>query len=423
MNKQLEKSFSFIRNFAEKYKNVIFHGFKKRTVKTINKKNRKKKKQNVTNIVDLKFKNPFINEEKKRKLVSFLMEQENELDLQENYTLFNKYNITSDNLFFNLKNDNIYNNNNNDNNTSGTFLKSLNIENKNGDLCDDKIKINYLDSLNSLELKIKQEIKQNNDLLSKQKMIELNEYHYKIHNNGKKSEVRVKRTNSHLNKNSNRIYKRRKNNDNESQLDNVSIKSKNKKRNKGYNHSEKSYSNSSKNINNNSSLDSNQIKGTCLIQHNEKMIKTNQSDNKNLNINTQNILLKNNELIKENTENNLVFGKNIYENINDMFHKVFEVNQEHNKNEIIKSPINNLMDKENINMSRNINVINIDNNHINDNRNDNESNIKEVKSNTDQKDWEFFHKHINNNGTPFKEDNTFDIFFNEPLETPSIFQM
>lgn len=128
MNKKLEKSFSFIRNFAEKYKNVIFHGFKKGTVKTINKKNRKKKKQNVTNIVDLKFKNPFINEEKKRKLDSFLMDQENELDLHENYTLFNKYNMTSDNLFFNLKNDNLYNNNNN--NTSGTFLKSLNIENK-----------------------------------------------------------------------------------------------------------------------------------------------------------------------------------------------------------------------------------------------------------------------------------------------------
>lgn len=178
--------------------------------------------------MDLKFKNPFINEEKKRKLDSFLMDQENELDLHENYTLFNKYNMTSDNLFFNLKNDNLYNNNNN--NTSGTFLKSLNIENKNGDLSDDKIKINYLDSLNSLELKIKQEIKQNNDLLSKQKMMELNEYHYKTHNNGKKSEVRIKRTNSHLNKDSNRIYKRRKNN--ESQLDNVSIKSKNKKKKK-----------------------------------------------------------------------------------------------------------------------------------------------------------------------------------------------
>ncbi|SPJ11603.1 conserved Plasmodium protein, unknown function [Plasmodium sp. DRC-Itaito] len=419
MNKKLEKSFSFIRNFAEKYKNVIFHGFKNRTVKTINKKNRKKKKQNVTNIVDLKFKNSFINEEKKRKLDSFLMDQENELDFQENYTIFNKYNMTSDNLFSILKNDNLYNNN-----TSGTFLKSLNIENKNGDLCDDKIKINYLDSLNSLELKIKQEIKQNNDLLSKQKMMELNEYHYKTHNNGKKSGVRVKRTNSHLNKDSNRIYKKRKNNDNESQLDNVSTKSKNKKRKKkGYPNKEKSYSNSSKNISNNSNLDSKQIKETCLIQNNEKMIKTNQTDNKNMNINTENILLKNNESIKENTQNNLVFGKNIYENINDIFYKVFEVNQEHNKNEIIKTPINNLMDRENINTSRNINVNNINNNHIDDNRNANESNIKEVKSNTDQKDWELFHKHINNNGTPFKEDNTFDIFFNEPLETPSIFQI
>ncbi|KYN98199.1 hypothetical protein PGSY75_1241500 [Plasmodium gaboni] len=420
MNKKLEKGFSFIRNFAEKYKNVIFQGFKKRTVKTINKKNRKKKKQNVTNIVDLKVENPFINEEKKRKLDSFLMDQENELDLQENYTLFNKYNMTSDNLFFNSKNDNIYNNYNN---TSGTFLKSLNIENKNGDLNDDKIKINYLDSLNSLELKIKQEIKQNNELLSKQKMMELNEYHYKTHNNGKKSGVRVKRTNSHLNKDSNRIYKRRKNNDNESQIDNVSTKSKNKKRKKAYPHKEKSYSNNSKNINNNSNMDSKQIKGTCLIQHNDKMIKTNLSDNKNSKINTENILLKNNELVQENVENNLVFGKDIYENMNDMFHKVFEVNQEHNKNEITKTSINNLMDKENINMSRNINVNNIDNNHINDNHNDNESNIKEVKSNTDQKDLDLFHKNLNNNGTPFKEDNTFDIFFNEPLETPSIFQM
>lgn len=420
MNKKLEKSFSFIRNFAEKYKNVIFHGFKKGTVKTINKKNRKKKKQNVTNIVDLKFKNPFINEEKKRKLDSFLMDQENELDLHENYTLFNKYNMNSDNLFFNLKNDNLYNNNNN--NTSGTFLKSLNIENKNGDLSDDKIKINYLDSLNSLELKIKQEIKQNNDLLSKQKMMELNEYHYKTHNNGKKSEVRIKRTNSHLNKDSNRIYKRRKNN--ESQLDNVSIKSKNKKKKKGYPNKDKSYSNSSKNINSNSNVDSKQIKGTCLIQHNEKIIKkTNQPDNENMNLNTENILLKNNELIKENTKNNLVFGKNIYENINDMFHNVFEVNQEHNKNDIIKTPINNLMDREHSNTSRNTNINNINNNHIDDNRNTNESNIKEVKSNTNQKDWELFHKHINNNGTPFKEDNTFDIFFNEPLETPSIFQI
>lgn len=106
-------------------------------------------------------------------------------------------------------------------------------------------------------------------------MMELNEYHYKTHNNGKKSEVRIKRTNSHLNKDSNRIYKRRKNN--ESQLDNVSIKSKNKKKKKGYPNKDKSYSNSSKNINSNSNVDSKQIKGTCLIQHNEKIIKKNKS--------------------------------------------------------------------------------------------------------------------------------------------------
>ncbi|CAG9472482.1 conserved Plasmodium protein, unknown function [Plasmodium vivax] len=156
MEKKLEKGIAIIRNLAQKYKKTILQRLNPKTQKSINKKKKKKKKQTNTfkNLQRKQNGDRKGKEEKMKKLNNYLINQENELDFQENYSLFNKFNAISDDLFYNPQDDKM-----------ATHLISKKVEGKNGESKDTPGKANYIDSLNSLKFKIKQEIQENNDLL------------------------------------------------------------------------------------------------------------------------------------------------------------------------------------------------------------------------------------------------------------------
>ncbi|CRH02832.1 conserved Plasmodium protein, unknown function [Plasmodium relictum] len=452
MDKKLKRGISLIRKFAEKYKNAILQTLKLKSRKTIEKKKLKRKKTFKT--IEKNSNKKYI-EEKKRKLDIYLINQEKELDFQENYAFFNKFHDKSDNIFYKNEIDNIQD-----------PLKVKTEEKKNEEQTFNSINDNFLNSLNSLHFKIKQEIEENNDLLSMKELTKSNKY-TEVESK-EKNVVNLKKI-SHANKDLKTIFKEEKN-FNERQL--VDSSKKIKKRKKDSAHIQNS--NCEKKINNSSSTELNENYESIYLKKKDLKILENkdETENKktisNYNISQKkiidDIIHKNNEIVTEKKKNDLVFGKNKFENINEIFQKVLEESEydKNNINEIIKhnnqensenNIINNEYSKENVNICDNI-LNKIDGTRVNEyfkdkiiflenkiiseendkNCNDNEYNLNYVekgRSKDNQADINFACDQNNSEEikkyynilTPLKEDNSFDFFFNESLGTPSIFQM
>ncbi|GAW83780.1 hypothetical protein, conserved [Plasmodium gonderi] len=446
MDKKLEKGISLIRNLAEKYKTTILHRLNPKTQKTINKKNKKKKK-NVFKKLEMKKKEEKYKEEKMRKLDSYLINQENELDSQENYSIFNKFNTNADNLFYNLRDDKMQ-----------TYLTSKEFEGKNSENnC--RVSYNILDSSNSLIFKIKQEIQENNDLLSLQTRKQLKQ------NNKERSKGNPFLGSSSIwypQKFSQVAFKKSKFPNTEQ-----SFHLRNKMK-KGRNHfEEENGPEYKKKCNPFVTFEVNQCsEGTNIKEMNSKQMENKDNETKSgtgeKNFVThsspisEDIFFEDNELYVENESNTLVFGKNKFENINKIVQASFkdkekhkngesdQVTSQYNKqyggnnhilNKSDESPTdeffkehennqgtqmslekNNKSDCDNEHHLRNMALNGVCINPKNepegkiegDTLSKNETNIK----------FDFFC----NESTTLKEDNCFDLFFSEPLATPTIFQ-
>ncbi|KAI4835111.1 hypothetical protein MKS88_005795 [Plasmodium brasilianum] len=460
MEKKLEQGISFIRNFAEKYKETILERLNPKTVKTINKKKKMKKTKYIFKNGEKKRSKSY-KEEKMRKLDNYLISQEKALDIQENYTIFNKFNTQSNNLFYNSI----------DNKVS-TCLKKNKFEGKNDEKNCTTINDNFLDSLNSLEFKIKQEIQENNDLLSLQRLKELSQNSKEL-SKGKKY-LSLKRI-PHSNDDARGTFIKTKNL-NKEQLDDRNTKKQKKTYNFEYektcNYYKKCNSNPKNEIKKNSECKNRNEIIFTKCENRDKEKKTEEIDmliNVTSRKVTDDILFNSNELSLGDGKNALVFGKNKFENIKKIFQNVLIENKhdKNNKKEIYECSISNNFDnfisynkinKQNEDTNNNIlnktNQMHIDecsneyinnqdntlmnfeqnDNNNNNNNNGNENTVDNIQANTSKinvegiksshkgKDSEEFNNLFN--GTPpMKEDNCFDLFFNEPLATPSIFHM
>lgn len=169
MEKHLEKGISAIKKFAKKYESVLKKINNGKVVKTINKRKRTRNSVNTINNISNNFENINTNKEDKiRKLSNYLINQENELDSQENMYIFNKYNEASNKILYNPLNDNnLYI-------IQNTRKLKTSSDYNNDKVNDYTINGSYIDSIKLLELKIKHEIQQNNDLLFHKKQTKLN---------------------------------------------------------------------------------------------------------------------------------------------------------------------------------------------------------------------------------------------------------
>ncbi|CRG97042.1 conserved Plasmodium protein, unknown function [Plasmodium gallinaceum] len=455
MDKKLKKGILLIRKYAEKYKNVIFKTLKLKSRKTINKKKKKKEKK-ILKIIEKNNNNTEYKEEKKRKLDNYLINQEKELDFQENYSFFNKFHDRTDNIFYKNENDNV-----------PDSLKLKKTKHNNEEQTFNSINDNFLDSLNSLHFKIKQEIEANNDLLSLKEFSERNNI-TKVESNTQNdiNKQKISQTDEDL-----KASFKKEENFTEKQLVYPSKKKIKKKKN------DSKYMLSSKcekKINHSSDIELNENyqsiylgKEKLNLLENKDEEKKNEKIVSSFNMNPKKIIddtiQKNNEILTEKKKNDLVFGKNKFENINELFQKVFEGNEynQNNSNEIVKYN-NQEKDEDNINVNeygeknmtiyhnilnkkegtyvneyfkgdincQDTKIISEENVNCNDNKNnlnhvekdEYRDNIGDINTPCNQNNLEEIKKY-NNVLTPFKEDNSFDFFFNESLGTPSIFQM
>ncbi|SCN63552.1 conserved Plasmodium protein, unknown function [Plasmodium chabaudi adami] len=466
MEKQLEKGISAIKKFAKKYKSVLKRINNGKVVKTINKRKRPRKSINTINNIPNQFKNINTNKEDKiKKLSNYLINQENELDSQENMYIFNKYNEAPNKILYNPLNDNsLY-----------IIQKTKKLEtssdyNNNNKANDYTVNGNYIDSIKLLEWKIKQEIQQNNDLL----------FHRKQTKSNGKSSAQSKETEKEINEkkiyNLNKRLKHQalnKSKKNSKILLNYkkNIKQKKEKETKlkcnDNNNCEKKCNDISKvQLYKNSVLkkntelklceDDNKINKEAEKDGNDKIFKQispkknndTLEENKNSIKKTNNIynitekgindVLKNSDDIPLKYKNNLVFGLTKFENINDTIQN--EINQKsetgihmdnintldaikddagYNKtyknnemfiNEYFNECINNINNKTPLGKN------NIDN--------DNQKDLKTYDIQDDKSSRNNFTTEFNmflNESTPLKDEKSFDLFFNEPLATPSIF--
>ncbi|CXJ27087.1 conserved Plasmodium protein, unknown function [Plasmodium berghei] len=464
MEKQLEKGISAIKKIAKKYESVLKKINNGNVVKTINKRKRIRNSINTINNIPNNFENINTNKEDKiKKLSNYLINQENELDSQENMYIFNKYNEASNKILYNPLNDN-----------SLYIIQKTRRLGTSNDYNNDKtndymVNGSYIDSIKLLELKIKHEIQQNNDFLFYQKQTKLNGKsnaqpkgtwkeinEKKIYNLNKRLKHQ---TLSKSKKNSKILLNYKKNVKLRTERE-VKLKCNNN------NSCEKEYSDFSKDqLYKNNVLNKNmEIK---LCENDNKITKEMDIDG-NDNITKQINPKKNNDTFEENKKNtqktnniynitkkgvndvfkssdgitlkyknNLVFGLTKFENINDATQN--EINQ---KSETEIYTYNNGLDTINDNIGYNktdknnemyineyfkecINNINNKtplgkNNIDNDNQKDLKTyDIQDDKSSRKKMTTEF-NMFLSEN-TPLKDENSFDLFFNEPLATPSIF--
>ncbi|VEV59326.1 conserved Plasmodium protein, unknown function [Plasmodium vinckei vinckei] len=464
MEKQLEKGISAIKKFAKKYESVLKRINNGKVMKTINKRKRPKKSINTINNIPNQVENINTNKEDKiKKLSNYLINQENELDSQENMYIFNKYNEDPNKILYNPLNDNsLY-----------IIQKTRKLETSNdynNKANDYTINGSYIDSIKLLELKIKQEIQQNNDLLFHKKQTKLNG----------KSNAQSKGTEKEINEkkiyNLNKRLKHQalnKSKKNSKILLNYkkNIKQKKEKETKlkcnDNNNCEKKsndipkvqlYKNSvlKKNTEIKFCEDDNKITKEGEKDRNDKTLKQINSnknnvtleENKNSIQKTTNIynitdkgindVLKNSDEIPLKYKNNLVFGLTKFENINDTIQN--EINQK-SETGIHRDNINTLdANKDDIGYNKTyknnemfineyfsecINNINnetpLGKNNID---NDNQKDLKAYDMQDDKPSRNDFTTEFNmflNESTPLKDEKSFDIFFNEPLATPSIF--
>ncbi|CAD2105787.1 conserved Plasmodium protein, unknown function [Plasmodium vinckei brucechwatti] len=466
MEKQLEKGISAIKKFAKKYESVLKRINNGKVVKTINKRKRPKKSINTINNIPNQFENINTNKEDKiKKLSNYLINQENELDSQENMYIFNKYNEAPNKILYNPLNDNsLY-----------IIQKTRKLETSsdynNNKANDYTINGSYIDSIKLLEWKIKQEIQQNNDLL----------FHKKQNKLSGKSSAQSKGTEKEINEkkisNLNKRLKHQalnKSKKNSKILLNYkkNIKQKKEKETKlkcndNNNNCEKKCNDISKvQLYKNSVLkknteiklceDNNKITKEAEKDGNDKTLKqinpnknnVTLGENKNSIQKTNNIynitdkgindVLKSSDGIPLKYKNNLVFGLTKFENINDTIQN--EINQKSetgihrdnintldaNKNDIgyNKTYKNNEMFI-NEYFSEYINNINnktpLGKNNID---NDNQKDLKAYDMQDGKSSRNDFTTEFNmflNESTPLKDEKSFDLFFNEPLATPSIF--
>ncbi|ANQ10931.1 Uncharacterized protein PCOAH_00052620 [Plasmodium coatneyi] len=447
MEKNLEKGIAIIRNLAQKYKKTILQRLNPKTQKSINKKKKKKKKTN-------KRTHTFNNLQKKqndrrkgkednkmKKLDNYLINQENELDLQENYSLFgSKFNAHADDLFYyNPQEDKM-----------ATHLISKKAEGKNSESNKDtQVKDNFVDSLNSLKFKIKQEIQENNDLLSLQTRNLLRRQSSKEQMKGNSFSCGSKSIAIPGNNPNKRALKKT-NGPNTEHIDNVSTKMK-KMRN--CSEAEGTVSNNCGQTSSTSfphQMGDNKAKEANALPANSGQI-------------IDDVLFQKDELLAEGESNTLVFGKNNFES----FNKIVEVSRkekEQGKNERMgkaekelsaqfiqqgrnEQPILNQLEescaddffKEDENNQQNhvtseqngqsdfpgsggsrLRTVNPDDvGHLTESAQGGKAGQKNISTPRDENpEFDFFQ----DAATPLKEDNCFDLFFNEPMATPTIFQ-
>ncbi|GAB69233.1 hypothetical protein PCYB_146620, partial [Plasmodium cynomolgi strain B] len=268
----------------------------RRKASTKKKKKKKHKKHTFKNL-QKKQNDKKGKEEKMKKLDNYLINQENELDFQENYSLFSKFNANADDLFYNPQDDKM-----------ATHLISKKAQGKNGESKDTPVKDNFLDSLNSLKFKIKQEIQENNDLLSMQTRKQLRQSSKerlkgnsswgpnKITTPGNKPKRALKKTNA----------------SNKKQIDDVTTKMKKKS----------NYCEAEKCVSANCGQ-------TCSTSFSHQMGGKDKGTNP-LPVNSGQIIddafFQKDELFAEGESNTLVFGKNNFESIN----KIVEVSMKEN---------------------------------------------------------------------------------------------
>ncbi|CAA9991203.1 conserved Plasmodium protein, unknown function [Plasmodium knowlesi strain H] len=432
MEKNLEKGIAIIRNLAQKYKKTILQRLNPKTQKSINKKKKRKKKHTFKNF-QKKQNDRKRKEEKMKKLDNYLINQENELDFHENYSLFSKFNANADNLFYNPHDNNMK-----------THLISKKAEGKNGESKDTPVKDNFLDSLNSLKFRIKQKIQENNDLLSLQTRNMLRQSSKeqlkgnsswgpnKIATPGNNAKRALKKANG-LNK---------------EQIDNVSTKM---KKNKNWSEAEKTFSA--------------KCGQTCSTSFPHQMGGKDKGVSP-LPVNSGQIiddaLFPKDELFTEGESNTLVFGKNNFESIN----KIVEVslkekeqgkngkmgeaerslssqfiqqcrNEQTTPNQLGESCADDFFKDENnkdnqVTPEKNfqsdfregggsrLRTANPDDvSHPTENAQGGKAGEKNISTRSEANhDLDF----LQDEATPLKEDNCFDLFFNETMATPTIFQ-
>ncbi|SCQ17216.1 conserved Plasmodium protein, unknown function [Plasmodium ovale] len=408
MENKLEKGISIIRNFAKKYKSTILQRLKPKTVKTIDKKKKRKKAFKI-----LELKNGKNNKENKiKKLDEYLIHQEKELDFQENYSFLIRYN-TSYNLLHHQKKNKI-----------ATCLKVKTLEIKNDEKIYKTSKINFVDSLNSLEFKIKNEIQKNNDLLFLQRANVLNKKN-RVEKSETPKDSHLKKI-PHTGRDSKSTAKESPNGNNVKEKDNNDKYTKKKKRKNSY-----------------------EYKQSSNYERKESNIS----------------MMELNENAQRNEKDCLVLGENHLECMNETFHNVSKGNvpdqnirsalvkmndPRYSEDDIIlcnefnhlseRTP-NNMLDKTNEtyinehiqgNTNRQVLKVSLEKNNNSSNNNENnvdhipeyglKSSVEDIKPSQRQQNAEEFNIFLNEK-SPLKEDNCFDLFFNEQMATPSIFHM
>ncbi|SBT50068.1 conserved Plasmodium protein, unknown function [Plasmodium ovale wallikeri] len=458
MENKLEKGISIIRNFAKKYKSTILQRLKPKTVKTIDKKNKKRKK--AFKILELK--NGKNNKENKiKKLDEYLIHQEMELDFQENYSFLIKYNTSCD-LLHHQKNNKV-----------ATCLKVKTLEIKNDEKIYKRSKINFVDSLDFLEFKIKNEIQKNNDLLFLQSANELNEknrveksetskdsYLKKIPHTGRDSKSTVKKS-----PNGNKVKEEENN-------DKYYTKKKKRKNSSEYKKSsnyERRESNiSMMELNENAQCKSSDEPDLSQYQSRDNQ-KMTEEISSHFSVNSKKksyyALFSNNASSQGNEKDFLVLGENHLECMNKTLQNVSKENvpDQNIRSALVKSndpryseddlilcnefnhlggrTPNNMSDKTNEtyinehfkgNTNRHVEKVSLEKNNNSSSNNENnvghipeywlKSNVEDIKPSQRQQNAEEFDIFLNEK-SPLKEDNCFDLFFNEQMATPSIFHM
>ncbi|CAD2105669.1 conserved Plasmodium protein, unknown function [Plasmodium vinckei lentum] len=465
MEKQLEKGISAIKKFAKKYESVLKRINNGKVVKTINKRKRPKKSINTINNIPNQFENTTTNKEDKiKKLSNYLINQENELDSQENMYIFNKYNEAPNKILYNPLNDNsLYI-------TQKTRKLETSSDYNNNKANDYKINGSYIDSIKLLEWKIKQEIQQNNDLLFHKKQTKLNgkssaqskgtekeisekkinnlnkrlkhqalnksKKNSKILLNYKKNIKQKKEKETKLKCNDNNNCEKKCNDISKVQLYKNSVLKKNTEI-KFCENDNKITKEAEKDRNDKTLKQINPNKNNVALDENKNSI---QKANNIYNITDKGIndVLKNSDGIPLKYKNNLVFGLTKFENINDTIQN--EINQK-SETGIHRDNINTLdANKDNIGYNKTyknnemfineyfsecINNINnktpLGKNNIDNN---NQKDLKAYDMQDDKSPRNDFTTEFNmflNESTPLKDEKSFDLFFNEPLATPSIF--
>ncbi|SBS88890.1 hypothetical protein, conserved [Plasmodium ovale curtisi] len=456
MENKLEKGISIIRNFAKKYKSTILQRLKPKTVKTIDKKKKRKKAFKI-----LELKNGKNNKENKiKKLDEYLIHQEKELDFQENYSFLIRYN-TSYNLLHHQKKNKI-----------ATCLKVKTLEIKNDEKIYKTSKINFVDSLNSLEFKIKNEIQKNNDLLFLQRANVLNKKN-RVEKSETPKDSHLKKI-PHTGRDSKSTAKESPNGNNVKEKDNNDKYTKKKKRKNSYEYKQSSnYERKESNISMMELNENAQRKSADELDLSQYQSRDNQKMTEEIishfSVNSKKknyyALFSNNASSEGNEKDCLVLGENHLECMNETFHNVSKGNvpdqnirsalvkmndPRYSEDDIIlcnefnhlseRTP-NNMLDKTNEtyinehfqgNTNRQVLKVSLEKNNNSSNNNENnvdhipeyglKSSVEDIKPSQRQQNAEEFNIFLNEK-SPLKEDNCFDLFFNEQMATPSIFHM